>query len=68
MEGFCPLKSGLVIPATDFFFQDCFIYTESLVFSYEVENVPFKFYKELCWNGYCIEFIDSFGRMDFLLC
>lgn len=62
--GFFPLKSGLVIPAAVLVLQDCFTYTKFLGFPYETENFPFKFYKELCWNGDCIEFVDSFGRMD----
>jgi hypothetical protein len=45
-----------------FIVQDYFSYPQCFVISYEVENCPFKFCKELCWisDGDCIESVDCF--------
>jgi hypothetical protein len=47
---------------SSFTVQDYFSYPGPFAFPHEVENCPFKVYKELCWNfdGNCIKSVDCF--------
>lgn len=58
------LKLGMngKIFSSSFIFQDCFNYCRTFVFPYKVDNCPFKFCKEWCWDfdG------DFIGSVDYL--
>lgn len=49
---------------------DCFDYPVCFAFSYEVENCPFKSYKELCWDfdQDCVASVDCFWSDGYVHC
>lgn len=56
------LKLGMngKISSSSFIFQDCFNYCRIFAFPYKVDNCPFKFCKEWCWDfdGDFIGYVD----------